>query len=239
MYIVKHIVLIAGGSGSGKTTLSKIFKDNVREDGKNVLRIPMDAYYKTREDREKRKNPDNMDCSDAFDLELLKKHLEALMRGESIERPYYKMSGKTSDREKDKFKLLSGNNVDVIIIEGILGLHKDVLDELQNILSDSEIKTHKVFVDMDYKAMLEQRIIRDAKTRGATREETIEFDTKFVRPAYKTTIKPTKDNADSDKIVTNCPSKVGFYKINKHGKEIHAPEKLVEEAEHLKTVCMG
>ncbi|MCA0402628.1 MAG: zeta toxin family protein [Proteobacteria bacterium] len=235
---MKHIVLIAGGSGSGKTTLSKILKDDLRKDGKKVLRIPMDAYYKTKADREKRENPGNMDCSDAFDLELLKNHLGALMRGESIKRPYYKMSGKTSDRE-EKFKLLSGNNVDVIVIEGILGLHKDVLDELQSILSDSEIKTHKVFVDMDYEAMLEQRIIRDAETRGATREDTIEFDTKFVRPAYNTTIKPTKNNADSDKIVTNCPSELGFYKTNKHGEKIHAPVKLVEEAEQLKIACIG
>src|SRR5215813_324100 len=79
---------IAGGSGSGKTLVARTI---VRELGsRRVVVIDQDSYYKDLEqvpfrDRDAR----NFDHPDAFDSDLLRQHLRALLEGHAIDQPVY------------------------------------------------------------------------------------------------------------------------------------------------------
>ena len=82
------IIGIAGGSGSGKSTVAR----NVAEllTTSSVAFIDMDAYYKNHPEPsldERRKL--NWDHPDAFDYDLLCKHLESLSKRRPIEKPEY------------------------------------------------------------------------------------------------------------------------------------------------------
>ena len=82
------LIGIAGGSGSGKTLVARTI---VRELGSDrVVVIDQDSYYKNLEDvpfrdREAR----NFDHPDAFDNELLRRHIRDLLDGRAVEQPIY------------------------------------------------------------------------------------------------------------------------------------------------------
>src|SRR2546423_15023783 len=81
MMLKPLIIGIAGGSGSGKSTVAR----NVAEllTTSSVAFIDMDAYYKNHPELsldERRKL--NWDHPDAFDYDLLCKHLESLSNGD-------------------------------------------------------------------------------------------------------------------------------------------------------------
>jgi len=85
----KNIIIgIAGGTGSGKTTLAERIIEELNEP--NVLIIKQDAYYKSHKDLtfEERKNI-NFDHPDAFDTQLLMKHLSNLKNDVPVEMPQY------------------------------------------------------------------------------------------------------------------------------------------------------
>ena len=79
------LIGIAGGTGSGKTTLTRHLKEHF---GKDVTVIGHDSYYKrqvgrTYEERAKV----NYDHPNAFDTDLLIRHLQELKAGRSIQCP--------------------------------------------------------------------------------------------------------------------------------------------------------
>ena len=81
------LIGIAGGTGSGKTTLTRHLKEHF---GKDVTVIGHDSYYKrqvgrTYEERAKV----NYDHPNAFDTDLLIRHLQELKAGRSIQCPVY------------------------------------------------------------------------------------------------------------------------------------------------------
>ncbi|MEK7329742.1 MAG: zeta toxin family protein, partial [Candidatus Eisenbacteria bacterium] len=72
------LIGIAGGSGSGKTLVAR---NIVRELGSDrVVIIDQDSYYKDLEDIPSRdREVRNFDHPDAFDNDLLKRHIRALL----------------------------------------------------------------------------------------------------------------------------------------------------------------
>ena len=110
----------------------------------------------------------NYDHPDAFETELLLKHLKKLKKGESIESPVYDFVNHTvSD------KVLKINPSKVIILEGILALADKRIRDLSNI---------KVFVEADADERILRRIIRDVKERGR--------DPEGIAAQYLATVKP-------------------------------------------------
>src|SRR6056297_272577 len=84
------LIGIAGGSGSGKTTVAKDLKKKQKD---NILIIEQDAYYCNREDLSyKERCLLNYDHPNAFDTDLLCKHLVKLIDGEAIKKPIYDFS---------------------------------------------------------------------------------------------------------------------------------------------------
>src|SRR5215813_11534794 len=82
------LIGIAGGSGSGKTLVAR---NIVRELGSDrVVIIDQDSYYKNLDDIPLRdRDARNFDHPDAFDNELLKRHMRELLAGRAVEQPIY------------------------------------------------------------------------------------------------------------------------------------------------------
>ena len=119
------IIGIAGGTGSGKSTFTNRLKDEFKD---QVTVIYHDNYYRAHDELpfEERKLL-NYDHPDAFETELLLRHLELLKAGKTIECPTYDYS--RHNRARETMRIEPGR---VILLEGILVLFdsriRDLLD---------------------------------------------------------------------------------------------------------------
>lgn len=175
------IIGIAGGTGSGKSTVAKRVAESLP--GAQVAFIDMDAYYRdhrhlTLEERRRV----NWDHPDAFDTALLAEHLEALSRGEAIDKPVYDFVSHLRAPETVRI-----HPADVIVIDGILLL----VDERVRNACDV-----KVFVDTDADVRLIRRIRRDMAVRGRPLEEILEQYLHTVQPMHLQFVEPSKRYAD-------------------------------------------
>jgi uridine kinase len=175
------IIGIAGGTGSGKSTLAQRIAQAL--EGARVSFIDMDAYYKDHghlpmEDRRRI----NWDHPDAFDTELLASHLEALARGEAIDKPVYDFT-----RHARATETVRVEPADVIVIDGILLL----VDERVRDACDV-----KVFVETEDDIRLIRRIRRDMAVRGRPLEEILDQYLTTVQPMHLQFVEPSKRWAD-------------------------------------------
>lgn len=175
------IIGIAGGTGSGKSTLAQRIAQAL--EGARVSFIDMDAYYKDHghlpmEDRRRI----NWDHPDAFDTELLASHLEALARGEAIDKPVYDFT-----RHARAAETVRVEPADVIVIDGILLL----VDERVRDACDV-----KVFVETEDDIRLIRRIRRDMAVRGRPLEEILDQYLTTVQPMHLQFVEPSKRWAD-------------------------------------------
>ena len=175
------IIGIAGGTGSGKTSVVRKIVNSL-EPGSVVL-LPQDSYYKdsSHVPVEERQNI-NFDHPDAFEWDLLSKHILMLKEGKSIEQPTY--SYLTCTRQPETIHIVPR---DVIIIEGILALCDEKLRDLMDL---------KIFVDADPDERLIRVIKRDIKERGRTAEAVMERYTRVLKPMHLQFIEPCKRYAD-------------------------------------------
>ena len=175
------IIGIAGGTGTGKTTVVKRIIDSLPKD--EVALIPQDSYYKDSSNVpvEERQNI-NFDHPNAFDWDLLSKHIAMLKKGESIEQPIYSYLTCTRQRET-----IHVEPKEVIIIEGIMALSDRRLRNLMDL---------KFFVDADPDERLIRVIQRDVLERGRTAEAVMERYMKVLKPMHLEFIEPCKRYAD-------------------------------------------
>lgn len=161
------IIGVAGGSGSGKTTVAnnlvKAFK------AEDAVLVEQDAYYRELLNMSiEEKAKVNFDHPDSIEFELLRKHLEMLKEGKSIDRPIYDFT--THSRKEGAVRI---NSSKIIIVEGILIFAVPEIRELLDV---------KIFVDTDADEMILRRIERDMNERGRNFES--------VKNQYLTTVKP-------------------------------------------------
>lgn len=174
------IIGIAGGTGSGKSTLA----ENIEKDFKNnITMISHDYYYKSNdklpfEERSKL----NYDHPDAFETDLLIKHLKQLKKGETIQRPSY--SFEKHLREEQTYPVVPKK---VILVEGILLFENKTLRDMMDI---------KIFVDADADIRFIRRLTRDIQERGRTLESVIEQYCTTVKPMHEQFVEPSKKYAD-------------------------------------------
>ena len=174
------IIGIAGGTASGKTTLAYKIKETLKEE--SVI-LSHDFYYKsltnlTKAEREQR----NYDCPEAFETDLLIKHIKLLMEGKEIERPIYSYTERL--REKETVKVTPAP---FIIVEGLLVLENEELSNLMDI---------KIFVDTEADVRLMRLLERDTKERGLSVEYIIKKYKDTLKPMHEKYIEPCKEKAD-------------------------------------------
>ena len=175
------IIGICGGTCSGKSTISEKLKDYYKKTGVN--KINTDSYYKDHSDLSfKERSQINFDHPNSIDFELLIKHLNNLIKNNSIKEPVY--SYKSHKRLK-KNKLLKPKRI--IILEG---LHIFCNAELINLIDFG------LFLNLDSVTRLERRIKRDINERGRTEEEVINRFNEMCEPMYQEFIFPSRIKAN-------------------------------------------
>jgi uridine kinase len=175
------MVGVAGGSGSGKTTVVREILNRLRPDRVGV--VHHDAYYRdfAHLPADTRATI-NFDHPESLETELLETHLQALLRGESIETPVYDFTTHTRTSETVRV-----GPTDVIIIDGILVLAEARLRKLMDI---------RIFVDTDADLRFIRRLGRDMDERGRTLDSVIHQYLESVRPMHLDFVEPSKRWAD-------------------------------------------
>ena len=174
------VIGIAGGTGSGKTTLTNQIAAQFRE---SVTVIKHDDYYKAHDDMtyEERCRL-NYDHPNAFDTDLMIKHLSELKQGRAVECPVYDYT--VHNRSKDTVIINPGK---VIIVEGILIFENKELCDLMDI---------RIFVDTDSDLRIIRRIQRDVLERARSLESVINQYLLTVKPMHEQFVEPSKKNAN-------------------------------------------
>ena len=204
-----RIIGIAGGTGSGKTTVVKKIVEALPPHF--VAVVPLDSYYNdTSHMTEEERRAINFDHPDAFDWQLLVKHVDLLRNGEAVEQPTY--SYLKCNREKETVHV---EPKPVIIIEGIMALLNKQLREMMDL---------KIFVDTDSDERLIRNIQRDCVERGRTVEMVIDRYHKVLKPMHEQFIEPTKKFADLI-IPLGGENKTGIHILKKYIEGIVSNEK--------------
>jgi len=175
------LIGLAGGTGAGKTLVAQSIAQDLG--GESVLLIEQDSYYKDLQhiplgERENR----NFDHPDAFDRDLLRTQLEALLAGREVEMPAYDMRTHTRVGQPLRVK---GRRI--LILDGLLVLEDPALRHLMDI---------KIYVDADPDIRFIRRLKRDLTERGRTLDQVIRQYESTVRPMHLQFVEPSKRYAD-------------------------------------------
>lgn len=174
------LILVAGGSASGKST---VVSEIVEKAGlQDVLIIRHDDYYKDQQDIPFEKRLDvNYDHPDSLDSDLLQEHLQALLQGQTIEKPLYDFVSYT---RKEETEIVSPKKV--IIVEGILILNDQHIRKLSHL---------NVYVELDDDTRFIRRMMRDLNERGRSIESIVSHYQETVKPMFYKFVKPSKRHA--------------------------------------------
>ena len=174
------VIGIAGGSGSGKTTLTHRLTQALGDD---ATVLTHDSYYRAHANMTYEELAQlNYDHPDAYENDLLVRHLDALRRGESVQRPVYDFA--IHNRTEQTVTVEPSR---VIVVEGIL------------ILANPALRSHmdlRVFVDAPADLRILRRLRRDVRERGRSIESVIEQYLATVRPMHDAFVEPSKRYAD-------------------------------------------
>lgn len=194
-------VMIAGPSSSGKTTFSHRLSVQLQSYGLKPHPIAVDDYFVDREKTPRDENGDyNFECLEAIDIEQFNKDMCDLLEGKTVELPSFNF--KTGKREyKGNYKTLGSD--DVLVIEGIHGLNDKMSHALPaaskykiyiSALTSLNVDEHNRIPTTDGRLL--RRMVRDARTRGASAKRTIEM-WPSVRRGEEENIFPFQESADA------------------------------------------
>ena len=196
----KKFVMIAGPSSSGKTTFSHRLSIQLAAHGLRPHPIAVDNYFVNRQDTPLDENGNyNFECLEAIDVKQFNEDMVRLLKGEEVELPYFNF--KTGQREYRGDYLKLGKE-DVLVIEGIHCLNDKLSISLPteskfkiyiSALTQLNIDEHNRIPTTD--GRLIRRIVRDARTRGASAKQTIAM-WNSVRRGEEENIFPYQESAD-------------------------------------------
>lgn len=193
-------IMIAGPSSSGKTTFSHRLSVQLRACGLHPHPIAVDNYFVNREDNPKDENGDyDFEALQAIDINLFNQDMGRLLKGEEVEIPSFNF--KTGQRQYKGDTLKLGPD-DILVIEGIHCLNDELFFSLPkeskfkiyiSALTQLNVDEHNRISTTDCRLI--RRIVRDARTRGATAEETL-ARWQSVRAGEEKNIFPYQEEAD-------------------------------------------
>lgn len=195
------IVMIAGPSSSGKTTFSHRLSVQLEAIGLKPHPIAVDNYFVNRIDSPRDEDGNyNYEILECLDVEQFNQDMQALLRGEQVEMPYYNF--KKGEREY-KGDLLKLGKEDILVIEGIHCLNDRLSYSLPreskfkiyiSALTQLNIDEHNRIPTTDGRLL--RRMIRDARTRGTSARDTIRM-WPSVRKGEEENIFPYQEEADA------------------------------------------
>ena len=193
-------VMIAGPSSSGKTTFSHRLSIQLAAHGMKPHPIAVDNYFVERVNTPKDENGQyNFECLEAMDIELFNQQMSALLRGEKVFMPTFNFITGMKEYKGNSLKL---GPEDVLVIEGIHCLNDALSYSLPaenkfkiyvSALAQMNIDEHNRIPTTD--GRLIRRMVRDARTRGASAQKTISM-WPSVRRGEDENIFPYQESAD-------------------------------------------
>ncbi len=194
-----RIVLVAGPSSSGKTTFSKRLTVQLLAQGISPFPLELDNYFLDREKTPKdEKGAYEFEALGALDTARLLSDLQLLVAGQEVQLPKFNFPlgrsepGQVVKLQKDQ----------LVILEGIHGLNPRLLPGLSpsqttriyvSCLTQLNLDRHNRISTTDTRLL--RRIIRDARDRGYTAQQTISH-WESVGRGEKKHIFPYQENAD-------------------------------------------
>ena len=194
-------VMIAGPSSSGKTTFSHRLSIQLAAHGMKPHPIAVDNYFVNRVDSPRDENGNyDYEALNCIDVKQFNEDMEELLAGKRVELPVYNFV--KGEREyKGDFLQLGAE--DILVIEGIHCLNDDLSYSLPrdkkfkiyiSALTQLNIDDHNRVPTTD--GRLIRRMVRDARTRGASAQDTIRmWDS--VRRGEERNIFPYQEEADA------------------------------------------
>lgn len=196
----KKLIMIAGPSSSGKTTFSHRLSIQLMAHGLKPHPIAVDNYFVERVNTPKDENGQyNFECLEAMDIELFNQQMSALLRGEKVFMPTFNFVTGMKEYKGNSLKL---GPKDVLVIEGIHCLNDALSYSLPaenkfkiyvSALTQMNIDEHNRIPTTD--GRLIRRMVRDARTRGASAQKTISM-WPSVRRGEDENIFPYQESAD-------------------------------------------
>jgi len=197
----KKLVLIAGPSSSGKTTFSHRLSIQLQGKGLRPHPIAVDNYFVNRANSPLDENGNyNYEILECIDVKQFNQDMSDLLAGKTVELPRYNFV--TGEREYKGDYLTLGAE-DILVIEGIHCLNDKLTYSLPmeskfkiyiSALTQLNIDEHNRIPTTD--GRLIRRMIRDARTRGASAQDTIRM-WPSVRRGEDENIFPYQENADA------------------------------------------
>lgn len=196
----KKFVMIAGPSSSGKTTFSHRLAVQLKAHGLKPHTIEVDNYFVEREDTPLDENGNyNFECLGAIDIELFNKQMIALLNGETVEIPSFNFK---IGKKEYKGDFLHLGEDEILVLEGIHCLNDQLSHSIPkenkykiyiSALTQLNIDEHNRIPTTD--GRLIRRMVRDARTRGASAKRTLSmWDS--VRRGEEENIFPYQESAD-------------------------------------------
>jgi uridine kinase len=194
------LILIAGPSSSGKTTSSNRIAIQCRTLGLNPIVVEMDNYFVSRDKTPLDENGEyDFESLYAMDLEFLNQQLNDILAGKEVELPKFDF---VKGERFPSGKKIRMTEKDILIMEGIHALNKELTKDLDqsklfriyvSALTSLSLDENNVISTTDCRLL--RRMVRDARTRGVSPEETI-LRWPSVRRGEEKNIFPFQENAD-------------------------------------------
>lgn len=197
----RKLVMIAGPSSSGKTTFSHRLSIQLGALGLKPHPIAVDNYFVNRVDSPRDENGNyDYEALNCIDVKQFNEDMEALLAGKRVELPVYNFVKGEREYKGDFLQL---GKEDILVIEGIHCLNDDLSYSLPrdkkfkiyiSALTQLNIDDHNRVPTTD--GRLIRRMVRDARTRGASAQDTIRmWDS--VRRGEERNIFPYQEEADA------------------------------------------
>jgi uridine kinase len=194
-----RVILISGPSSSGKTTFSKRLAVQLLARGVSPFPLAMDNFFIERAltPLDEEGKPD-FESIRSLDRERLGRDMQRLIAGERVQLPRYDfLSGKSEIG--DEIQLTNG---EIVILEGIHGLNPALFPQFPvhhtfriyvSALTQLNLDRHNRISTTDTRLI--RRIVRDARERGYSAQQTIQR-WESVQRGEKDNIFPYQENSD-------------------------------------------
>lgn len=196
-----RFVMIAGPSSSGKTTFSHRLSVQLEAIGLKPHPIAVDNYFVNRVDSPRDEHGNyNYEILECLDVELFNRDMTGLLEGRRVELPYYNFKKGIREYKGNFLQLGEG---DILVIEGIHCLNDRLSYTLPadskfkiyiSALTQLNIDEHNRIPTTDGRLL--RRMVRDARTRGSSAQETIRM-WPSVRKGEEENIFPFQEEADA------------------------------------------
>lgn len=194
-----RVIMVAGPTSSGKTTFSKRLAIQLLASGVAPFPLAIDDYFIPRDQTPLDENGDpDFESIVAVDRKRLSRDLQQLIRGERVSIPAFNFITGESEEGKE-IQLKSG---EIIILEGIHGLNPELVPQFPSeqtfriyisALTQLNLDRHNRISTTDTRLI--RRIVRDARERGYSAQDTIQR-WESVRRGEKRHIFPYQENCD-------------------------------------------